>query len=106
MISVSFKSNFVYIGSIILTISLVLFSFSAFVGWSHYGIIALGYLTKINKIASYLYRIIFLIAGIIGAVSQLNLIWAIADTLNGLMAIPNLIGLLIFSPKIAKLTKD
>ncbi|WP_297276729.1 alanine:cation symporter family protein [uncultured Brachyspira sp.] len=42
----------------------------------------------------------------IGAVSQLELIWAIADTLNGLMALPNLIGLLILSPKVAQLTRD
>ncbi|WP_300365727.1 sodium:alanine symporter family protein [Brachyspira sp.] len=106
LISASFGSNFGQVGSIILTVSLVLFAFSTFVGWSHYGIVALGYLTNRNKVASYLYRIIFLIVGIIGAVSQLDLIWAIADTLNGLMAIPNLIGLLILSPKIAQLTRD
>ena len=47
-----------------------------------------------------------IVVGVIGAVSQLDLIWSIADTLNGLMAIPNLIGLLILSPKIAQLTKD
>ncbi|EKV58067.1 amino acid carrier protein [Brachyspira hampsonii 30446] len=106
LISFSFGNNLGYAGSVILTISLVLFAFSTFVGWSHYGVVALGYLTKRNKIASYSYRVIFLIIGIIGAVSQLDLIWAIADTLNGLMAIPNLIGLLILSPKIAKLTRD
>ena len=106
LISASFGNNLGHAGSIILTISLILFAFSTFVGWSHYGVVALGYLTKRNKIASYSYRIIFLIIGIVGAVSQLDLIWAIADTLNGLMAIPNLIGLLILSPKIAKLTND
>ena len=106
LISASFGNNLGHAGSIILTISLILFAFSTFVGWSHYGVVALGYLTKRNKIASYSYRIIFLVIGIVGAVSQLDLIWAIADTLNGLMAIPNLIGLLILSPKIAKLTRD
>lgn len=106
LISASFGNNFGHVGSIILTISLILFAFSTFVGWSHYGVVALGYLTRRNKIASYSYRIIFLIIGIVGAVSQLDLIWAIADTLNGLMAIPNLVGLLILSPKIAKLTND
>ena len=44
--------------------------------------------------------------GYIGATSELTLVWGIADTLNGLMAIPNLIGLLILSPVIAKLTRD
>ena len=106
LISASFGNNLGHAGSIILTISLILFAFSTFVGWSPYGVVALGYLTKRNKIASYSYRIIFLVIGIVGAVSQLDLIWAIADTLNGLMAIPNLIGLLILSPKIAKLTRD
>ena len=85
---------------------MILFAFTTFVGWSHYGVVALGYLTKRNRIASYSYRIIFLVVGLIGAVSQLELIWAIADTLNGLMALPNLIGLLILSPKVAQLTRD
>ena len=106
LISASFGANLGKIGSTILTVSLILFAFSTFVGWSHYGVVALGYLTKRNRVASYTYRIIFLIVGIIGAVAQLDLIWSIADTLNGLMAIPNLIGLLILSPKVAKLTKD
>ena len=106
LISASFGNNLGHAGSIILTISLILFAFSTFVGWSHYGVVALGYLTKRNKIASYLYRIIFLIVGIIGAISQLDLIWSIADILNGLMAIPNLIGLLILSPKIIELTNN
>lgn len=106
LISAFFGANLGHAGSIILTVSLILFAFSTFVGWSHYGVVALGYLTKRNKIASYAYRIIFLIIGIIGAVAQLDLIWSIADTLNGLMAIPNLIGLLILSPKVAKLTRD
>lgn len=106
LISASFGSNLGHFGSIVLTISLILFAFSTFVGWSHYGVVALGYLTKRNKIASYSYRIIFLVIGIVGAISQLDLIWAIADTLNGLMAIPNLVGLLILSPKVAQLTRD
>ena len=106
LISASFGAHLGSIGSIILTVSLILFAFSTFVGWSHYGVVALGYLTKRNRAASYTYRIMFLIVGIIGAVAQLDLIWSIADTLNGLMAIPNLVGLLILSPKVAKLTRD
>ena len=106
LISASFGAHLGKIGSTILTVSLILFAFSTFVGWSHYGVVALGYLTKRNRVASYTYRIVFLIVGIIGAVAHLDLIWSIADTLNGLMAIPNLIGLLILSPKVAKLTRD
>ena len=94
------------VGSILLTISLILFAFTTFVGWSHYGAVSLGYLTKNNKAADMVFKILFLIVGVVGATSELNLVWGIADTLNGLMAIPNLIGILILSPVIAKLTRE
>ena len=83
-----------------------LFAFTTLVGWSHYGVVSLGYLTNNNKIGEFIYKIIFLIVIIIGSVSELQLVWNIADTLNGLMAIPNLIGLLILSPIVAKTTKE
>ena len=94
------------VGSITLTIALILFAFSTFVGWSHYGAVSLGYITKNNKIADLIFKILFLIVGIVGATSELTFVWSVADTLNGLMAIPNLIGLLILSPIIAKVTRD
>ena len=99
------RSDF-YIGSTILTVSLFLFAFTTLVGWSHYGVVSLGYLTKNNKIAELIFKIIFIILIVVGSVSELELVWNIADTLNGLMAIPNLIGLLILSPVIAKTTRD
>ena len=80
--------------------------FSNEAGWSHYGVVSLGYLTKNNKIAELIFKIIFIILIVVGSVSELELVWNIADTLNGLMAIPNLIGLLILSPVIAKTTRD
>ena len=100
---ISFPGNF---GSIGLAIALFLFAFTTLVGWSHYGVVSLGYLTNNNKIGEFIFKIIFLIVIIIGSVSELQLVWNIADTLNGLMAIPNLIGLLILSPIVAKTTKE
>lgn len=100
---VSMPSDF---GSIVLTIALFLFAFTTLVGWSHYGTVSLGYLTNNNKKVELVFKIIFIIVIIIGSVSELELVWNIADTLNGLMAIPNLIGLLILSPVIAKTTRE
>ena len=99
---VSMPSDF---GSIVLTVALFLFAFTTLVGWSHYGTVSLGYLTKNNKTAELIFKIIFIIVIVIGSVSELELVWNIADTLNGLMAIPNLIGLLILSPVIIKTTR-
>ena len=100
---VSMPSDF---GSIVLTVALFLFAFTTLVGWSHYGTVSLGYLTKNNKTAELIFKIIFIIVIVIGSVSELELVWNIADTLNGLMAIPNLIGLLILSPVIIKTTRE
>ena len=94
------------VGSIVLTVALFLFAFTTLVGWSHYGTVSLGYLTKNNKTAELIFKIIFIIVIVIGSVSELELVWNIADTLNGLMAIPNLIGLLILSPVIIKTTRE
>ena len=99
----SMPGNF---GSIILTIALFLFAFTTLVGWSHYGTVSLGYLTNNNKTIELIFKIIFILLIIVGSVSELELVWNIADTLNGLMAIPNLIGLLILSPIIAKTTRE
>lgn len=103
---ISMPGSDFYIGSTILTVSLFLFAFTTLVGWSHYGVVSLGYLTKNNKIAELIFKIIFIILIVVGSISELELVWNIADTLNGLMAIPNLIGLLILSPVIAKTTRD
>ena len=89
-----------------ITIATVLFAASTIFGWSYYGEKALEYLCKDSKIAVLIYKIIFCCAVVFGSVGSLSLMWNIADTLNGLMAIPNLIGLLFLSPIVVKLTKD
>lgn len=92
------------IGGIIVAIGILFFAFSTILGWAYYGERCAEYLfgSKINKI----YRILWIPLITVGAVGNLELIWDIADTLNGLMAIPNLIALLGLSGVVFKLTKD
>lgn len=81
------------IGSISVAVSLVLFAFTTMVSWSLYGVRCFEYLLKTDKY-SLLYRILFVIVVAYGATVPLGLAYRISDTLNGLMAIPNIIALL------------
>ena len=103
--SLAFKEAIGIIGEIVITISSILFAFSTIIGWSYYGETCLGYLTKRNKIVIMSYKIIFIIIIVIGATSDLKSVWAIADTFNGLMAIPNLIGVILLSPIVITMVK-
>jgi len=82
-------------GSLIVTLGLVLFSYSTLLGWSYYGEKAFDYLFGSRTI--FLYRSLFCGCILLGAVTQLSLVWNIADITNGLMALPNLIGLVLLS---------
>jgi AGCS family alanine or glycine:cation symporter len=79
-------------GNIVVTTSLVLFAFSTVLGWSYYGETGVVYL--FGRRAAMPYRLAWLVFIYLGAVGSLHLVWDIADTLNGLMAIPNLIAVL------------
>ncbi|WP_153722116.1 alanine/glycine:cation symporter family protein [Sporosarcina cascadiensis] len=81
------------IGPILVSIGLVFFATSTILGWSYYGEKCFQYLVP-NRIAVIIYRVIFVAFIYVGATSSLDLVWLLADVLNGLMAIPNLIGLL------------
>lgn len=85
---------------------LVFFAFTTIIGWNFYGERCLGYLTNNNKKMIKIYRIIFIIAIFIGPYFTLSQVWTIADIVNGLMAIPNIIALLLLSPVIFKETKS
>ncbi|PLR96108.1 alanine/glycine:cation symporter family protein [Bacillus sp. T33-2] len=91
-------------GSIVVAIGLLFFASSTIIGWSYYGEKCFSYLFS-KKIVIY-YRIAFVIAVFFGAVSQLNVVWGIADIMNGLMAIPNLIGLLGLSGVVVAETRS
>lgn len=82
-------------GSIILTISLLTFTFSTILGWSYYGEKAVEYLA--GKKTIYLYRIAWVILVYVGAVAQLSLVWTLADIMNAMMALPNIISLILLS---------
>ena len=89
---------------IIVAVCLTLFALSTVLTWGLYGTRCWEFL--LGHKASKVYQIIFSLVVIVGATMELEIAWHIADTLNGLMAIPNLIGVLALSPVVAKLTKE
>ncbi|GAB2490748.1 sodium:alanine symporter family protein [Alkalibacterium psychrotolerans] len=91
-------------GGYIVTFGLVFFAFSTLLGWSYYGEKCIEFLFGPKSILPY--RLVFIPLIVVGAIGGLRAIWDLADTLNGLMALPNLIGLLLLSPVIVKLTKE
>lgn len=91
-------------GTWLVTIGIVLFAFSTILGWCVYGERCVIYL--FGHKAALPFRIIFTLVVPVGAVSELELVWNLADLFNGLMAIPNLIALLLLSPVVFKLAKE
>jgi len=91
-------------GSVIVTGGVLLFSFSTLIGWSYYGETGIVYL--LGARAAMPYRVLWLVFVYLGAVGSLHLVWDIADTLNGLMAIPNLISVLGSIPLLLRLVKE
>ncbi len=92
MTNAAFSYDYGPIGGYILTICLILFAFTTILGWNYYGERACQYLFGIKGIVPY--RVIFIILIASGAFLKLDAIWVLADIVNGLMAIPNLIALL------------
>ena len=92
------------LGSIIVAVSIVLFALSTVLSWALYGSRCFEFLfgSKVLPV----YQIIFVLVCVVGASMQLDLVWNIADTLNGFMAIPNLIAVLALSGVVVKLTRD
>lgn len=90
-------------GALALTFSLVLFAFTTILGWSYYGERCFEFLFGTRFIL--LYRLIFIAMVALGGFLQLDIIWIMADIVNGLMALPNLIALLALSPIIIRETK-
>ncbi|GEN46265.1 alanine/glycine:cation symporter family protein [Alkalibacillus haloalkaliphilus] len=90
-------------GSMIVSIGLVFFAFSTILGWSYYGEKCFGYLTKHRGLTGY--RVVFILFIFVGAIVQLDVVWSFADVMNGLMAVPNLIGLLLLSGVVVNETR-
>lgn len=92
------------VGGYIVTFGLAIFAFTTLLGWSYYGERCVEYIFGTKSIMPF--RILWVAAVPIGSFFELNKIWLIADTLNALMALPNLIALLLLSPVVFKLTRD
>lgn len=92
------------VGPLLITIGLLFFATSTILGWGYYGEKCFQYLFK-NPTAVKVYRVVFVLFIFVGATATLDIVWDLADVLNGLMAIPNLIGLLGLSGVIIFETK-
>ena len=94
------------LGGTVIQISLLFFALSTILSWSYYGERCWGYISNDNKAFVMAYKVIFVLFCIVGATGSGQLMWDISDTLNGAMAIPNLIALLLLSGVVTKITKD
>lgn len=79
-------------GHLVVTVGLITFALSTIIGWSFYGETAITYLFGVRTVLPY--RMAWIVLALVGAMGRLHLVWEIADTLNGLMAIPNLVAVL------------
>ena len=104
LVGQAFATVFGSFGPAFIAIAILLFAFSTVLGWSHYGSKACEYLfgTKSTMV----YKIAFVLMIFIGCTMNLGLAWDLSDTFNGLMAIPNLIGVTALSPVVMKITKN
>jgi AGCS family alanine or glycine:cation symporter len=101
--SASFGETLGRTGEIIVALATAVFAYSTLIGWNYYGEKAIEYLLGPRSIR--IYRIIFIAAVVVGAMMNLEFVWNFSDLMNGMMAIPNLIGLLLLS-KVVKAETD
>jgi len=102
--SLAFETGLPGFGNYVVAISLAIFAFTTIIGWSFYGERCIEFLFGVKAIVPY--RVIWILAIPVGATINLGLIWLIADTLNAMMALPNLVALLLLSPVVFKLTRE
>ena len=99
----AFSTIFSNFGPALLTIFLVLFAFTTILGWNYYGERCFEFLFGVRFI--WLYRVVFVLMVLLGGFIELDMVWIIADIVNALMALPNLIALLVLSPVVIAETK-
>ncbi|MDD7451039.1 MAG: alanine/glycine:cation symporter family protein [Treponema sp.] len=104
LVGESFATVFGKAGPMFIAIAILLFAYSTVLGWSHYGTTAWGYL--FGDKTSVIYKILFVVIIFFGCTMSLDLAWDLSDTFNGLMMIPNLIGVIALCPVVAKITKN
>ncbi len=91
-------------GDWIVALGLVLFAYSTILGWSYYGEKSIEYLMGERAVKPYRYLFVVFVG--VGAVLKLEFVWSLADLFNGLMAFPNLVGLLFLTPVIYRETRE
>lgn len=96
-------SQIPYLGPVILVVGIISFAYSTILGWAYYGERSVEYFA--GKKGLIPYRILYIIVAAVAPVLALDLVWTVADILNALMAIPNLVAVLLLSPVIASETK-
>ena len=92
------------VGPAVVAICLAMFAFSTIIGWSHYGARGIEYILGVRAITPY--RILFVVAAFLGSIYTLDFVWLFSDVMNGLMALPNLVGLLLLSGVVAVETRS
>ena len=92
------------VGGYIIAVSLTIFAFTTILGWSYYCERSLQYLFGVKIIMPF--RAVWSVAALVGATLKLSFVWLLADTLNALMALPNLVALALLSPIVFKITKE
>ncbi|WP_067514617.1 alanine/glycine:cation symporter family protein [Endozoicomonas ascidiicola] len=102
--SAAFAQALPGVGNYVIAIALSVFAFTTILGWALYGERSVEYIFGIKAITPY--RILWILAIPLGAVTSLDFVWLVADTLNAMMALPNLIALIMLSPVVFKLAKD
>lgn len=104
LVAKAFSNVFGRGGEWFIAIAILLFAFTTVLGWSHYGSKAVEYLIGIK--AAKVYKVIFVLLIVAGAVMESSLAWDLSDTFNGLMMIPNLIGVIALFPLVKKITSN
>ncbi len=102
--SAAFEATLPGWGGYLIAISLAIFAFTTILGWSYYSERSLQYLFSRKVITPF--RVVWSLAVIVGATVELEFVWLLADTLNAMMAVPNLIALAVLSPIVFKITKE
>ena len=102
--SMAFADALPGVGNYIVAIALAVFAFTTILGWSFYGERSIEFLFGVKAIMPY--RVVWIIAIPVGATLNLGFVWLVADTLNAMMALPNLVALLLLSPVVFKLTRE
>lgn len=104
LVARAFRNVFGSAGEIFIAIAILMFAFTTVLGWSHYGSKSVEYLFGLK--AAKVYRVIFVLMIVSGAIMTSSIAWDISDTFNGMMMIPNLIGVLALSPFVVKITRN